>query len=322
MIVKSVAPFVAFLAMIVGFVVYIASLGIRLTPPADRANLSMDVSDINNIVVDSNVLLSGVPVGKVDRIDSSISHATIHFYIDGKYKVPADSVVRLENLSALGESYIELEPQSTGGPAFQNGQRIAADAIRQPASISELGTSVVRMLNQLDPGQLDRVIGEADTALPDPYAVLPNLQRASLLLRNTTTDLDGRGKQALENVQSLLENAGFVGPALADATPGVRDLGPPLHGIWQDGMNIMLRDDTPGNVYIFGKFLQRIQKLLDDRGPDIRVLTEPLMPNVKAIAAALSTIDSSQVLTNLLNAVPEDGAINLHVTLPEGQAGS
>jgi phospholipid/cholesterol/gamma-HCH transport system substrate-binding protein len=322
MIVKSLAAFVAFLMMILGFVAYIASLGIRVTPPADRANLSMDVADINNIVVASNVLLRGVPVGKVSRVDSSISHATIHFYIDGKYKVPSDSVVRLENLSALGESYIELEPQSDGGPAFQDGQRITTDAIRQPASISELGTSVVRVLNQLDPGQLKRVIGETDTALPDPYVVLPNLQRASLLLRNTTTDLNGRGKQALDNVQSLLENAGFVGPALADATPYVRGLGPPLHNIWTNGTNIMLRDDTPGNVYIFGKFLQRIQKLLDDRGPDIRVLTEPLMPNVKAIAAALSTIDTSQILTNLLDAVPEDGAINLHVSIPEGQAGN
>ncbi len=73
-------------------------------------------SDINNIVVDSNVLLRGVPVGKVTRIDTSVATATIHFYIDGQYQVPVDSDVRLDNLSALGESYIELEPRSSGGP--------------------------------------------------------------------------------------------------------------------------------------------------------------------------------------------------------------
>jgi hypothetical protein len=278
------------------------------------------VPDINNLVVESNVLLRGVPVGKVSRIDSSVSNATIHFYIDGKYKVPADSIVRLENLSALGESYIELDPQSAAGPMMRDGQQIATEAVRQPPSISELGTSVVRVLNELDPGQLERVISEADAALPDPYAVLPNLQRASLLLRNTTTDLNGRGKEVLDNSQSLLENAGFVGPALAQAAPGIRDTGPPLTGLWGDATHVMLRTDAPGSVYIFGKFLQRIQKLLDDRAPDIRVLTEPLLPNVNAIAASLSTIDTSQILANLLSAVPEDGTINLHVTAADQQA--
>ncbi|QEN17052.1 MlaD family protein [Mycobacterium sp. ELW1] len=307
--------------MIVTFVAYIGSLGIRVVPPDDRANLSMDVSNINNLVVDSNVLLRGVAIGKVSRIDTSVSHATVHFYIENRYKVPANSVVRLENLSALGESYIELEPTSHGGPALQDGQRISMDLVREPASISELAVSVVRVLNQLDPGQLGRVIDEVDAALPDPDSVLPNLQRASVLLHNTTTDLNGRGKQVLDNAQSLLENAGFVGPALADATPALRELGPAIQRLWNMATNIVIRDDSPGNVYIFGKFLQRIQKLLDDRAPDIRVLTEPLMANVNAIAAALGTINTGEVLSNLLAAVPEDGVINLHVTNIGGQGG-
>ena len=46
-------------------------------------------------------------------------------------------------------------------------------------------------------------------------------------------------------------------------------------------------------------------------------MTEPLTPNVQAIASALSNIDSSQILTNLLAATPPDGAIELHVTLPQ-----
>jgi len=321
-IVKGLSSLFAFAAMAVGFVAYIGSLGIRVGTPPHHANLSMDVADINNIVVDSNVLFRGVPVGKVSRVDSSVSTATIHFYVDDKYEVPADSLVRLENLSALGESYLELEPQSSGGPVFQDGQRIAADYVKQPLSISELGTSVVRVLNELNPDQLQSVIGEADTGLPDPYTVLPNLQRASLLLRNTTTDLHGRGAEVLENSQSLLENAGFVGPALASAAPYLRQLGPLTATVTDESMSLFMRANTPSNVFILGKLVRRIQKLLDDRGPDIRVLTEPLLANVNAIAAALSTVDTSQILANLLSAIPEDGTINLHVSTPQEQAGN
>ena len=321
MIFTRVAAFAAFAAMTVAFLAYVSSLGIRVGAPAHRTSLSMDVPDINNLVVDSNVLLRGVAVGKITGIDSSLSHATIHFYIDGKYRVPVDTNIRLENLSALGESYVELEPRGSGGPTFRDGQHIAAEAVTAPPSISQLGASVVRVMNQLDPGELSHVIDEADAALPDPYVVLPNLQRASRLLHDTTADLDGRGRQALENVQSLLEHAGFVGPALAEATTPLQDLPPHLQTLWNNGANITLRTSAPGSVYVFGKLLYRIQKLLDDRGPDIRVLTEPLAANMNAIAAALSSVDTGQVLANLLAAVPEDGVINLHV-IPEGQGGN
>ncbi|CDO30833.1 MlaD family protein [Mycolicibacterium porcinum] len=311
---RALISFVAFFAMIAGFLTYVGSLGIRVNPPENRIALSMDVPDINSLELDSNVLLRGIPIGKVTQIEADTSHATIHFYVDNRHKIPVDSVVRLENLSALGESYLEVEPQSTGGPTYTDGQRIATETIRQPASISELGTSVVRVLNQMNPAQLSNVLNEADKALPDPYAVLPNLERASLLLRNTTQDLNGRGMAVLDNSQSLLENAGFVGPALANAAPPLRDLGPAIQTLWNNGTAIGLRTDTPGNVWIFGRFLQRIQKLLDDRGSDIRVLTEPLTANINAIAASLTTINTSEVLANLLRVVPADGVINLHVT--------
>ncbi|PQM48697.1 hypothetical protein C1Y40_01063 [Mycobacterium talmoniae] len=40
-------------------------------------------------------------------------------------------------------------------------------------------------------------------------------------------------------------------------------------------------------------------------------------PNIQAIASALGNVDSSRILTNLLAATPPDGAIELHVTLPQ-----
>lgn len=315
--VRAGAAFAAFATMIVAFLFYVANLGVRIAPPENRTNLTMDVADVNNLVVGSSVLLHGVPVGKVDRIDASVSNATIHFYVEDQYQVPEDSVVRLENLSALGEAYVELAPQESGGPVFVDGQRIAAESIEAPKSISELGATVVRTLRQLDPGELQNVVDQADAALPDPYVVLPNLERAGQVLHNTTTRLDGQGKRALDNLQSLLENAGFVGPAIAQAGPNFGATGPMIADMWtHGGIAFTLRNDMPGAVYVFGRFLQRIQQLLDDRGADLRVLMEPLTSNVYGVASALSNVDSSRVLDNLLAATPPDGDIELHVTMP------
>lgn len=311
-----IATFVAFVAIVGVFVGYLASLGLRLSPPAKRTALSLDVSDINNIVVDSNVLLRGVPVGKVTRIDTSPATATIYFYVSGQYQVPVDSDVRLENLSALGESYIELEPRSSGGPIFRDGQRIAPNQNTQPPSISELGTSVVRVLNQLDPHQLSQVVGEADTALPDPGVVLPNLARASSLLRNTTTDFKGQGRQLLDNFQVLLRNASFVGPALAGAAPSILDLGPPLQAVWNDVWMLEMWGGHLNTIQL-SLLIGRIQKFLDDRGIDLKVLGEATSTNVKLMANALKNLDSSAILSNLLASVPADGTIELHMPIPE-----
>ncbi len=110
---------------------------------------------------------------------------------------------------------------------LQDGQHIATEAVTVPPSIAELATSVVRVLNQLDPGQLKRTLAEADAALPDPQQVLPNLARASLLLRNMTEGMDGRGQEVLDNAQALLQNAGWVGgPTLTEmGGPSVRAAG-------------------------------------------------------------------------------------------------
>lgn len=310
-----IASFSAFLVMIVLFGGYIASLGIRIAPPANRTTLSMDVLDINSIVVDSNVLLRGVPVGKVTQIDASVTHATIHFYIEGQYQVPVDSDVRLDNLSALGESYIELEPRSSAGPVFRDGQHIAPESVIQPPSISQLGASVVRVLNQLDPKQLASVVNEIDAGFPEPYAVLPNLARTSLLLRNTTADFNGQGREMLSNFQVLLQNAGFVGPALAESADPLRDFAP----LFQMAQNALWKATMltgPKEVLDLSSLLQRIQKLLDDRAPDLRILGEATSENIKLIAAALRNLDSSQILANLLATVPENGAIELRVVMP------
>lgn len=305
----------AFGTMVAVAIVYIGSLGVRIGPPDDRVRISMEVADINSLVMDSNVLLRGVPVGKVTGIESTVNGATIDFYIDGRYKVPVDSDVKLENLSALGETYIGLVPQSQDGPMLHDGQRIATERIVQPASISELATGVVRVLNQADPDSLKRVIQEVDAALPDPVTVLPNLAHASLVLRNVTADMHGRGKALLDNFQTLLHNASWLGPLLGDITPGVQTVGESA-GLIFAAYQTYQTQGAPAAFNQFNRFLDRIQKLLDDNGGDLKVVGESMLPHLKGIAGSLMNFDTGQILSNVLATLPPDGAVTLHVAIP------
>jgi phospholipid/cholesterol/gamma-HCH transport system substrate-binding protein len=291
---------------------YFGSLGLRVTPPSHRTNLSMDVPDVNGLVVDSNVLLRGAPVGKVSAMRTSLQASTIDFYIDGQYRIPEDTEVRLENLSALGESFIEFVPRSDGGRTFQDGQRIPTKSVTQQPSVSELTTSVVRVLNQLDPGAVKRLISEADAALPDPNAVLPNLSNASIQLNNMVNGMNGQGYQVLTNFQTLLRNAEWVNPALTSMAPQILRLGVGLQDLFKL-FSAFYQHDNPNSIMNLNNLVARIQGLLDDRGGDLKVLGEAFQPKLNAIAAVLMNFDSGQILDNFLNQVPADGTVTLHV---------
>ncbi|MGE2724208.1 MlaD family protein [Mycolicibacterium pulveris] len=315
---RNLLSLTALAAIVVLAIGYLAGLGVRIGPPEHRTNLSMAVPNINGLVVGSNVLLRGVPVGKVTGIEPSADAATVDFYIDGAHRVPVDSAVRLDNLSALGETYIGLFPRSAGGPVFTDGQRIAAEEVLTPPTISELAVSVGRILRQADPAQLKTVVAEVGTALADPDSVLPNLTRAGTLLRNEAKSMNGRGQELLVNTQTLLRNAGFVGPALANLAPQLAQLGPNMQGIFAGAMNIV-HAGSPEALAQLQAYLTRIQHFLDTRAPDIQVLAETLLPNIRQIGSALTDFDTGRLLENMLRGVPDDGAIDLRVTmLPPG----
>lgn len=314
--IRFLASFMVF-ALIIGYsVYYIAGFGVRISPPRDRINISMQVPDINGLVADSSVLLRGVPVGKVTAIATSLSGATVDFYIEENYRIPLDSEVRLENLSALGESYIGLVPRTTEGPMFRDGQRVATENVRQPASILEFATSVARILDQLEPVRLARITNELDNALPAAESTLPNLTRTSLLLLSAVQSMNGQGSALLENLQTLLRNAGFAGPGLAQITQPLNEAEPEITGLLQEAERVVLTTGSPEAMRNIGRLLARVQEFLDQRAPDLKVFAEAFMPNIKAIAAAEMNIDTGQVLSNILDALPEDGTIRLHIRTP------
>ena len=313
---KRVAfSFVAFGLMIALGLNTLWSYGVRLGPPSERTNLSMNGGDINGLLVGSNVLLRGVPVGEVTAIRSSLTEATIDFYIEDDYRVPVASEVRLENLSALGEAYIGFIPLVDDGPVLKDGQRIDTERVVEPASISELAVSFARVLNQTDPQALKRVVAELNSAFPEPELVLPNISRASKLFRSTVADLNGTGRALLDNFQTLLQNAEWVGPLLADTAPYIQRVGVSTGQLFS-GVEI-LRPLGGADVPIQLNFLaDRIQRLLDNNGGDIKALGEALLPHLQGIAGALMNFDTGQILSRMLESVPADGAVTLHVNVP------
>ncbi|OBI80321.1 MlaD family protein [Mycobacterium sp. 1245805.9] len=316
--VKGALSFASFAVMIVFALGYFRSMGVSLTPPPQRTSVSMAVHDISGLVVGSSVQLRGVPIGAVTGITTSLAGATVNFYIDSHYKIPVDSDIRLENLSALGEAYVEFVPRSEGGPMLQDGQRLATDAITQPPSISDLATTVVRVLNQFDPPALERIVDETDAALPSPTTVLPNLSRTATLLRNTAATMHGKGRDLLDNFQVLLRNAHWVGPVIAFNTPWLTKMGHDFAAL-NDAAVVLHDRGAPQTLHNLSHLVGRLEHFLDHSGGDVKVLMQSMLPYLNDISGALMNLDTAQLLRNALASVPEEGAVTLHVTIPDAR---
>lgn len=313
---RGALSFAAFAVIVFFSFGYFTSMGVSIRPASQRTNLSMEVPDINGLVVGSSVQLRGVSIGEVSNIAATVGGAIVSFYIDSHYKIPTSSNVRLENLSALGEAYVELVPRGEGGPLWHDGQRIATEAIMQPPSISELAASVVRVLNQLDPKALKDIVDETDAALPNPATVLPNLSRTATLVRNTAATMHGKGRDLLDNFQALFRNADFVGPTLAYNAPYLPRFGRVLDSFYGCIAEAYNRG-APQTIRNFAHFVARIEHLLDHSSGDIKVLMQAMLPYLNDLAGALSNLDTGRVFRDMLAALPEDGAVTLHVTVPD-----
>ncbi len=319
MIIRGALSFIAFAAMIVFALGSFRSMGVTLSPPPNRTHISMQVKDISGLVVGSSVQLRGVPIGEINSISTTIDDATVHFAIDSHYKIPVDSDIRLETLSALGEAYVEVIPRSDGGPILRDGQLLATEAITQPLTISELATTVVRVLNQFDPAALERIVSELDAALPNPAETLPNLANTAVLLRNAASSMHGKGRDLLDNFQALLQNAQFVGPVLAFNAPWLIKMGDDLARM-NDAAVVLHDQGAPQTLHNLSHLVGRIEHFLDHSGGDIKVLMQSMLPYLNDTSGALMNLDTAQVFGNMLAAVPEDGAVTLHVTIPDGAA--
>src|SRR6476661_3374184 len=105
----------------------------------------------NGVFRGDDVLMLGVPVGKIDRIEPEPSRAKITFWVDDKYKVPADvkAVILLPQL--ITARAIALTPMYTGGPSLPSGAVIPQDRTAVPVEWDDLRDQLQKLADALEP---------------------------------------------------------------------------------------------------------------------------------------------------------------------------
>jgi phospholipid/cholesterol/gamma-HCH transport system substrate-binding protein len=122
-------------------------------------------ADSGGAFAGAEVSYRGVRVGEVSEMVLTDEGVDIHLDIDNEQdRIPADSLALVGNRSAVGEQYVELQPQVDGGPFLEDRSEIDVDRTRTPIQTDTLLTNLSDTVRSVDEEDLQTVTTEFGAA--------------------------------------------------------------------------------------------------------------------------------------------------------------
>ncbi|MGC0377508.1 MCE family protein [Streptomyces sp. SAI-229] len=155
------------LAFLVVAVLALSFLGIRYADlgryvgVADYYTVDVRLPHTGGLFTHSDVTYRGVSVGRVGPIGLTDEGVVAELRIKKSApRIPADTKAVVAGLSAVGEQYIDLRPESDGSPYLTDGTRIEQADTRVPAPVTDVLTSVDDLARSVPLDDLRTVVDE------------------------------------------------------------------------------------------------------------------------------------------------------------------
>lgn len=318
MITRTRASVVGMAAIAFASFLYMDHLGLQTGAFEHRRTATMSVVDTNGLLAGSKVLLRGVEIGRITGVASSAEDVQVSLDYDDSYRIPVDSSFRVDNLSALGETYLAVLPENESGPFLDDNAVIDTAKVTVPTTFKELSERLTRLLEQVDPQHIQEIFTEMDIALPDDVRVLGNLNRAGELLATAITQQADNLSTLMNTVQPLLLDSSTVPGDLSGTTPELRGFGEGFNELI-DRIYFAMKVSPLRDAVKFGAkpFLSEgLQPFLDKSASDLNTLGVDLLPAARSATAAMSTVDVGQLLDNAMAATASGDAVTVHIRPP------
>jgi len=120
------------------------------------------------IYTGAEVSYRGVGIGQVSNMKLTRKGVDVILSIDkGQDKIPRDSIAQVANRSAVGEQFVDLQPQKDGGPYLKQGSTISTPDTRTPVSTTEILTNLDNLVESVPQADLRTVVAESGAAFHD-----------------------------------------------------------------------------------------------------------------------------------------------------------
>ncbi len=247
----------------------------------------------------ADVTYRGVPIGEVRELRVASGGTRAVLSIDEDWQVPANTRAEVHNQSAVGEQYLDLQPQSRGEPYLHDGSLIPNSRTSTPVPESELLLNIDQLVRSIDPDNLATVLDELGKAFKGTG---PDLQR----LIDSADALTRAGTRNLPQTTRLLEDAQTV---------------------------LRTQNQQAGHIKSFARNLADLTETLRSSDRDIRTVIEDGSGAARQLNALLSSVEPtlpillanlvtvSQVMKSRLPAI-EQALVTFPVVISSGYTGT
>ena len=205
----------------------------------DHYTVVAHFQDSGGIFAGGEVSYRGVQIGQVGRLELTDAGVDVYLDIDNGWdQIPADSLAVVGNRSAVGEQYVELQPQDDSAPYLGEESQIAMDDTRTPIATQKLLTDISDTVESVDKQALATTVHELGLAFggtgTDLQRIIDtgdafineandNFDVTTALIRDSNTVLTGQLDQA-SALRTFARELSLFSGSLAGSDPALRQV--------------------------------------------------------------------------------------------------
>ncbi len=263
--------------------------------------VTVHMSSAGGLYSGADVTYRGVQVGKVTALDLGPTEVSVKLGIDPGQQIPDNGPVRVKELSALGEQYLDLQPRSPSGPRLHSGSVIPASRVILSTQIGTTLVDLNKMLRSINPHNLHTDENFLTSAFvgtgPDLRTIIVTGQRlfnALVAAQPETVNLVVDGQTDLRTLEATDGDLATFAQGLASVTGQLRDS--------NDDVQALIRNSQKAEQQL-NPFLAadntRIADLVASLGTDAQVTAEHSQ-DTRALFALLPVVsqDLASVVGN------------------------
>ncbi|MGZ8179018.1 MlaD family protein [Williamsia sp. SKLECPSW1] len=297
----------------VGLAAYLAVGILKVRPFQSTNTVTVEMATSGGLLPRSRVLWNGIEVGSVTSIDVGAQGLRATLSLESDYRIPASSTVTVENLSFVGEQYLNFSSTTGAGPYIANGAVLDRD-IDTRATVGETLTNLQRLVGQIAPGRLEsiaRTINAGWIGRDDDITRIGEFSR--YLSRTITTDRT-EFSGLFDAAQDLARTAEGIGPTLSEGSRQLLLNQPSFTQLW--GLFPGLARASNGAVawtQVVSPFLEKLDDYLTRILPKVTPPIGVLLPLLSTVAPA-TQVDVGSLVERGLRIVDENGVVRFRVS--------
>ncbi len=167
----------------------------------DPMTITVEFSDVLDLVPQSNVQVNDVPVGKVKSVDLDGYQAIVTLEVKNSVELPDNARAEIRQTGLLGEKFVELKAPEKGGQGkLEDGETIPIERAGRNPEVEEVFGALSLVLNGGGIAQLKTINTELTKALEGREGAARSVLQQ---LRRITGSLDQRKADIVDAIESL-----------------------------------------------------------------------------------------------------------------------